>query len=75
MQLDRKMLERLLTMNDAQLAQVIRTVAEEAGIDPVQLGLNPSNIQSIRTALGGATDEDLAKLNAIYSEYKQNRRS
>lgn len=74
MQLDKKMLERLLTMNDEQLGEVIRTIAKEAGIDPTQLGLNPDNVQSIRLALGMATDADLQKLNAVYDDYKQFRR-
>ncbi|MBQ9131911.1 MAG: hypothetical protein IJX62_05530 [Clostridia bacterium] len=74
MQLDKRMLEKLLTMNDEQLAEVIRQIAAETGIDPAQLGLNPQNIQSIRQALGMATDEDLKQLNAVYDNYKQSRR-
>lgn len=74
MQIDRKMLDRLLTMNDAQLREVIETIAAEAGIAPGVLGLDPKNIQSIRGALGSATDADLKQINAIYDTYKQNRR-
>lgn len=75
MQLDKRMLERLLTMSDAQLSQVINSIAKEAGIDPRELGLNPSNLQSIRAALGSADDEDLKRLNEIYTSYKESRRS
>lgn len=74
MQLDKRMLEKLLTMNDEQLAEVIRQIAVETGINPAQLGLNPQNVQSIRQALGMATDEDLKQLNAVYDSYKQSRR-
>ncbi len=74
MQLDKRMLERLLTMNDEALAELIRTVAQEAGIDPAQLGMNPNDVQSIRKALQGATDADLQAMNAVYSDYKQSRR-
>lgn len=74
MQIDQKMLNRLLTMDDAQLGEVIKTIATEAGIDPAMLGLNPDNIQSIRQALGSATEQDLRQLNAVYDTYKQNRR-
>ena len=74
MQLDKKMLERLLNMNDEQLAEVIRQIAAETGIDPSALGLNPENIQSLRLALGMASSEDLQNLNLIYNDYKQNRR-
>ena len=74
MQLDKRMLEKLLTMNDAQLAEVIRGIAAETGIDPAALGLNPENIQSLRQALGMATEEDLQRLNLVYDSYKQSRR-
>lgn len=74
MQIDQKMLNRLLTMDDAQLGEVIKTIATEAGIDPAMLGLNPDNIQSIRQVLGSATEQDLRQLNAVYDTYKQNRR-
>lgn len=74
MQLDKRMLERLLTMNDEQLAALIGNVAKEAGIDPAQLGLNPNNVQSIRQALSGATDADIQAMNAVYNDYKQQRR-
>lgn len=75
MELDRKMLDRLLRMNDEQLSQLIRQIAAEGGIDPASLGINPENVQSIRAALGGATEEDIARLNEIYADYRQNRRS
>lgn len=75
MQIDKKSLERLLTMNDSQLSELIKKIAEESGIDPAVLGLNPQNIQSIRQALGSASDQDLTQLNQIYDTYRQNRRS
>ena len=52
MQIDPKMLNRLLSMNDPQLAELIRSVATEAGSDPAQIGLNPQSISDIRRALG-----------------------
>ena len=75
MQIDQKMLDRLLTMNDDQLGEVIKKIAAEAGIDPAMLGLNPNNINNIRTALGSATQQDLQQLNDVYDAYKQNRRN
>ena len=50
MQIDKRMLDRLLTMNDEQLGDLIKNIASEAGIDPNQLGLNPDNINNIRQA-------------------------
>ena len=74
MKLDKKMLDRLLNMNDEQLAAVIRSIATESGIDPARLGINPENVQNIRQALGMATDEDLQKMGEVYDTYRQNRR-
>lgn len=74
MQLDRNMLNRLLSMNDEQLSAFIRSIAVESGIDPAQLGLHPENIQSLRQALGGTTEEDIKQLNDVYNDYKRNRR-
>lgn len=74
MQIDQKMLNRILTMNDEQLAELIKTIAAEAGIDPAMLGLNPNNVAQIRQALGSATKEDLQQLNSVYDSYRQSRR-
>lgn len=74
MQIDQKMLNRLLSMNDAQLGEMIQKIASESRIDPAVLGLNPDNIQSVRRALGSATEADLDQLNAIYESYRQNRK-
>ena len=73
MQIDRKKLDRILELNDEQLSELVRTIAAEAGVDPAALGLNPQNIQSVRQALGSATDRDLQMLNGIYEDYRKNR--
>lgn len=74
MQIDQKMLNRLLTMNDEQLGNLIGEIAREAGIDPSELGLNPQNIAGVRQALGNATSEDLQKMNLIYEDYRRQKR-
>ena len=66
MQIDRASLERLLAMNDRQLLSVVNRLAAGSGIDPATLGINPTDIQSIRQALGSATDEDLQRIAAQY---------
>ena len=74
MQLDQKMLNRILTMNDEQLASLVNEIAKEAGIDPAMLGLTPKNIAGVRQALGSATEEDIQKMNGVYEEYRRQRR-
>ena len=53
MQIDQKMLNRLLSMNDEQLGTIIQNIANESGIDSAQLGLNPNTLQAFvkRSAL------------------------
>ncbi len=74
MQLNKKMLDRLLEMNDDRLSSVIRQIANEAGVDPNLLGLNPDNIAEVRRALGSATDADIEGLSAVYDDYRRQRR-
>lgn len=61
MTLDKNAVERLLALNDKQLALVIKKLTAEAGIDPTPLQINASNIAAIRAALSMATDEDLKR--------------
>jgi hypothetical protein len=72
MELDKKMLESLLAMNDRQLGELIEKIAAESGIDPARLCLNPDQIQKIRQVLASATDADLQRLTAVYRAYRQN---
>lgn len=74
MQIDKKMLDRLLGMNDDQLGDLIRRIATESGIDPAVLGISTENIAAIRAALSNADTQDLAQYNQIYEAYRKNRR-
>ena len=72
MQIDRKSLEKLLTLNDRQLEFIIKKIAAESGIDPAALNINPNDISSVRRALSGATDEDIRMITKQYEDYKKN---
>ncbi len=73
MQIDRKTLQYLLSMNDEKLIALLQKIAQESGISPSALGANPNDIRSIRAALGSATEEDLKRINDLYGTYRQNR--
>lgn len=73
MNIDKRMLERILTMDDAQLGALVENIAREAGINPADLGLQTDNIQSIRQALGSATDSDMEQLSKVYDDYRKKR--
>ena len=75
MQIDERMLKRLLAMDDAQLGQMIQKIAAETGIDPSQLGINPQSIESVRSALGSIGEDELEGINRLYEDYRRNRRN
>ena len=71
MQINRESIDRLLSMNDAQLKMIIKHLAAQSGIDPAQFNIDTNSIVSIRRALSGATDEDLR---SIAEQYERNKR-
>ena len=74
MQIDERMLKRLLAMNDEQLGQMIQKIAAETGIDPAQLGINPQSIESVRSALGSIGEDELEGINRLYEDYRRGKR-
>ena len=75
MQIDERMLKKLLAMNDEQLGQMIQKIAAESGIDPAQLGINPQNIESVRSALGSIGEDELDGINRLYEDYRRGKRN
>ena len=74
MQLDRKTLQKLLSLNDEQLTAVIRTLADSSGLDLSEFNIRPDDINSIRTALSGATEEDLLRATEQLRDFRRNKR-
>ena len=72
MTLDRNAVDKLLALNDRQLALVIKKLTAEAGIDPSLIQITPANIQALRAALSVATDEDLARAGEQLAKMKKN---
>ena len=61
MKLDRRALDRILALDDRQLATLVAKLAAEYRLDLSRLG-GGGDVQSIRRALQNATDEDLLAL-------------
>ena len=72
MTLDRNAVERLLALNDRQLALVIKKLMAEAGLDPALVQLNSSGIAALRAALSMATDEDLQHASEQLAKLQKN---
>ena len=71
MQIDRRSLEKLLSMNDRQLQSIITRLAAESGIDVSTFNVDPKDIASVRRALSTATDEDLRRVTEQYEQFKK----
>jgi len=61
MQLDRNAINRMVSLNDEQLKALIRSLAENTGLDLSSFNISATDVQSIRRALSGATDADLER--------------
>lgn len=72
MQIDRKALEGLLSLNDRQLTLIINRLLSESGINPADYNIDPQSVSSIRSAISGATDADLQR---IVSQYEANKKA
>ena len=71
MQIDRTSLDKLLSLNDRQLQHFITKLAADSGIDPATFNIDLRDVQSIRSALSGATDNDLALVAEMYEKSKK----
>ena len=62
MKLDRRALERLLSLNDAQLAAVIEKLTHEYGVDLSGMQISTADMAALRRTLKSTTDEQLMEL-------------
>ncbi|MBQ9097875.1 MAG: hypothetical protein IJY50_00400 [Clostridia bacterium] len=62
MQLDRKALNRLLSLNDRQLQAVINTLVTEYGFDLTRFQVREGDMDALRQAIRNASDADLEEL-------------
>lgn len=74
MQIDRKSLEKLLTLNDRQLKAVITKLAADSGIDPASFNMNTNDVNSIRRALSSASDADLSRIAQMYEQNQRRKK-
>lgn len=61
MQLDKNTLNMLLSLNDAQLVNIIKSISEKSGLDLSSLNITSNDVRSIRNALQNASDDDIKR--------------
>ncbi len=74
MDIDRRSLSRLLSLNDRQLVRMIEQLASENGIDLESFNVSTSDVAGLRQALGSISDEDLNSIAAQYEAYRRQKR-
>ena len=62
MQLDRKSLNRLLSLNDRQLQAIIEKLASEYGLDLSRFQIRPGDMEGLRNAIKNASDSELLEI-------------
>ncbi len=62
MRLDRKALNRLLSLNDAQLAAVVEKLTRDYGIDLSAMNISTADMAALRRTLQNTTDAELMEL-------------
>ncbi|MBQ9978232.1 MAG: hypothetical protein IJP20_00395 [Clostridia bacterium] len=62
MNFDKRSLDRLLSLDDAELSQIIREIAAEAGVDASGISLGEAELKKLRTFLSLASADDIARL-------------
>ena len=70
MTLDKKTLDKLLSLDDDRLISIIRVIAAESGVDLGNFNISPSDLTGIRAALSVATDSDIQRAGELLKNYK-----
>ena len=73
MQLDKTMLDRLLSLDDVTLAATIRQLSAAAGIAPEAAEEAVRNLRLVRQSLANATDADIKKASEMLGGTKNER--
>ncbi len=72
MKIDKKMIDRVLTLNDDQLWKTIQLVASKSGLNTVKSLERPKDMTKIRNTLSGLSEEDIARVTEIIKKGKGN---
>ena len=68
MQIDKTMLDQLLSLDDITLARTISALAAAAGIDKNSVNAAITDLRNVRASLSNATDADISKATNMLGE-------
>lgn len=69
MKIDKKLLDQLANLDDNSLSAAIRMIAASSGVNLGDTKLDPASLNALRSAMRGATDEDIANAKNIFDGY------
>lgn len=70
MKIDKKTIDRVLTLNDDQLWKIIETVASKSGISKDKALERPKDMTKIRNTLSGLSEEEITRITELFKKGK-----
>lgn len=71
MNIDKNLLSQLANLDDKTLISSIRMIAAASGVDLGNMSFEKEQLDTLRNAMRGATDEDLENAKRIFEGYKK----
>ena len=72
MKIDKNLLAQLAGLDDKSLVGAIKMIASASGVDLGGTNFDPSQLDALRSAMRGATDEDIENAKRIFEGYRKN---
>lgn len=72
MKIDKKILDKVLTLNDDQLWKAIQLVATKSGLNTAKKLERPKDMSKIRATLSGINDDDITRISELLKKGKSN---
>lgn len=72
MKIDKNLLAQLASLDDKSLLGAIKMIASASGVDLGTTEFDPSQLDALRSAMRGATDEDIENAKRIFEGYRKN---
>ena len=72
MKIDKKVLDKILTLNDEQLWKAIQLVASKSGLSSIKDIEQPKDMSKIRSTLSKINDDDISQISELIKKGKTN---
>ena len=69
LKIDKNLLDQLANLDDKSLSAAIRMIAASSGVSLGDTKFDAASLDALRSAMRGATDEDLANAKNIFEGY------